>query len=200
MRRYGQARVTANQDGVLRPGCLDPAANPGQGDRGSQPNLSAQARQCLERDITALLPALRGFARFLARDQVLADDLVQDAVLRAFNAIDQFQPGTNLKAWLFTILRNHFYEQARRTRREHAVMAEYADTGQAAVASPHAQSEIADLQVLIFRLSPLLREALILVGAQGLSHEEAAAICGVPVGTMKARLSRARTQLVAMAG
>ena len=185
---------------MLEPGCLDQAANPEQAGRGSRPGLTTLARQSLERDITGLLPALRGFARFLARDPALADDLVQDAVLRAFNAIEQFQPGTNLKAWLFTILRNHFYEQARRTRRETAVMAEYADAGQAAVASPQVQSEIADLQVLIFRLSPLLREALILVGAQGLSHEEAAAICGVPVGTMKARLSRARAQLVAMAG
>ena len=71
---------------------------------------------------------------------------------------------------------------------------------QAVIATQQARTEIADLQVLIFRLPPLLREALILVGAQGLSHDEAAAICNVPVGTMKARLSRARAQLSAMAG
>ncbi len=153
------------------------------------------SRLALQREIGALLPELRGFARFLARDRVAADDLVQDTVVRAFNALDQFQAGTNLKAWLFTILRNHFYEQLRRARRETAVMSAYAETDIAPQPSQQARSELADLQVLIFRLPPLLREALILVGAQGLSHEEAAAICAVPVGTMKARLSRARAQL-----
>ena len=160
---------------------------------------AAVSRAGLQQDVGALLPDLRGFARFLARDPVVADDLVQDTIVRAFKALDQFQPGTNLKAWLFTILRNQFYEQMRRARRETAVMAEFAE----AVAPPapiqHARSEVADLQVLIFRLPPLLREALILIGAQGLSHEEAAAICAVPVGTMKARLSRARAQLATMA-
>ena len=145
-----------------------------------------------------MLPDLRGFARFLARDPVVADDLVQDTILRAFKALDQFQPGTNLKAWLFTILRNQFYEQMRRARRETAVMAEFAEVAAPVTSPQHARSEVADLQVLIFRLPPLLREALILIGAQGLSHEEAAAICAVPVGTMKARLSRARAQLATM--
>ena len=154
----------------------------------------------VQQQVGALLPELRGFARFLARDRTAADDLVQDTIVRAFNAIEQFQPGTNLKAWLFTILRNHFYEQTRRARRETAIMAEFAEGDQAVIATQQARTEIADLQVLIFRLPPLLWEALILVGAQGLSHDEAAAICNVPVGTMKARLSRARAQLSAMAG
>ncbi len=160
----------------------------------------AAPHTALQRQIGTLLPELRGFARFLARDRVAADDLVQDSVLRAFNALDQFQPGTNLKAWLFTILRNQFYEQLRRARRETAIMAEFAETDTAIVSSQQARSEIADLQVLIFKLPPLLREALILVGAQGLSHDEAAAICAVPVGTMKARLSRARAQLAELSG
>ena len=159
----------------------------------------AGPRASLQQEVGALLPELRGFARFLARDPVAADDLVQDAVLRAFKALDQFQPGTNLKAWLFTILRNQFYEQMRRARRETAVMAEFAEADAPVMPTQHARSEVADLQVLIFRLPPLLREALILIGAQGLSHEEAATICGVPVGTMKARLSRARAQLAVMA-
>lgn len=158
----------------------------------------AGSRAGLQRDVGALLPDLRGFARFLARDPVVADDLVQDTILRAFKALDQFQPGTNLKAWLFTILRNQFYEQMRRARRETAVMAEFAEVAAPVTPPQHARSEVADLQVLIFRLPPLLREALILIGAQGLSHEEAAAICAVPVGTMKARLSRARAQLATM--
>ena len=70
------------------------------------------------RQIAALLPDLRAFARFLARDRTIADDLVQDAVVRALGALDQFQPGTNLKAWLLTIVRNAFYEQMRRQKRE----------------------------------------------------------------------------------
>ncbi len=149
----------------------------------------------LRRQIAALLPDMRAFARFLARDRTVADDLVQDAVVRALGALDQFQPGTNLKAWLFTILRNAFYEQARRRRRETRALEAQLDPSEAAAPEQHARNDISDLQLLIFQLPPLLREALILVGAQELSHEEAASICNVPVGTMKARLSRGRTAL-----
>ena len=160
----------------------------------------AQVDAELRREIAALLPDLRGFARFLVRDRVMADDVVQDTLVRALAALHQFEAGTNLKAWLFTILRNQFYEQARRRKREMEAMSARFDEEEGASPAQLARAEITELQVLIWKLPPLLREALILVGAQGLSHEEAAAICGVPVGTMKARLSRARTQLVAMAG
>lgn len=125
----------------------------------------------------------------------MADDLVQDTVVRALGAIEQFVPGTNLKAWLFTIQRNAFYEQGRRRRREATLMRAHAPAEDAGAPAQVARSEISDLQRLIWELPPLLREALILVGAQELSHEEAAMICGVPVGTMKARLSRARAAL-----
>jgi RNA polymerase sigma-70 factor (ECF subfamily) len=151
----------------------------------------------LRRQIGALLPELRVFARFLARDRTAADDLVQDAVMRALAALHQFQPGTSLKAWLFTILRNGFYEQQRRRRRESAAIAATFDLNEMASPAQDAHSEINDLQQLIWTLPPLLREALILVGAQELSHEEAALVCSVPVGTMKARLSRARVALSA---
>jgi RNA polymerase sigma-70 factor, ECF subfamily len=147
------------------------------------------------RQIAALLPDLRAFARFLVRDRVMADDIVQDSIVRALAAIDQFQPGTNLKAWLFTILRNQFYEQGRRRKREVSALQARFDADEAANPQQDALVEINDLQQLIWRLPPLLREALILVGAQEMSHEEAAAICNVPVGTMKARLSRARSGL-----
>ena len=146
----------------------------------------------LRREITALLPDLRAFARFLARDRAAADDLVQDTVVRALAALGQFTPGTNLKAWLFTIQRNAFYEGMRRRRREDAAMRGRVAEAEAAAPQQFARSEISDLQQVIWTLPPLLREALILVAAQELTHEEAAAICGVPVGTMKARLSRAR--------
>jgi RNA polymerase sigma-70 factor, ECF subfamily len=152
------------------------------------------------RALAALLPDLRAFARFLARDRALADDLVQEALVRALGALHQYQPGTSLKAWTFTILRNAYYEQGRRRGREVALDDASAGCPQEAPtqAAPDAGSRAAlgDLNRLIWRLSPLLREALTLVGAQELSYEEAAAICGVPVGTMKARVSRARAALV----
>jgi RNA polymerase sigma-70 factor (ECF subfamily) len=151
----------------------------------------------LQRQIGTLLPELRAFARFLARDRTVADDLVQDAVMRALAALHQFQPGTSLKAWLFTILRNGFYEQQRRRRRESAAISATFELNEVAHPAQDAHSAINDLQHLIWTLPPLLREALILVGAQELSHEEAALVCNVPVGTMKARLSRARVALSA---
>ena len=152
----------------------------------------------LRRQIAATLPDLRAFARFLVRDRVAADDVVQDTVVRALAALGQFEPGTNLKAWLFTILRHQFYEQGRRRKREAVALQARFDAEEAGPAPQLARAEISELQQLIWRLPPLLREALILVGAQEMSHEEAAAICGVPVGTMKARLSRARSGLAAL--
>ena len=146
----------------------------------------------LRRDVAALLPELRAFARFLARDRNLADDIVQDAVVRALGALQQFEPGTNLKAWLFTIQRNVFYEQVRRRKREASALEERGHDDHGGPVTAH---DISDLQKMIWTLPPVLREALILVGAQGMTHEEAAVICGVPVGTMKARLSRARAAL-----
>ena len=159
------------------------------------PRPAATPSEALRRDMLALLPDLRAFARFLARDRVLADDLVQDTVVRALAALDQFQAGTNLKAWLFTILRNLFFEQTRRRQREAAALGAHGPLEEAVDGGQADQSEMRDLERQLWRLPPLLREALVLVGAQELTHEEAALICGVPVGTMRARVSRARTQL-----
>lgn len=157
--------------------------------------MSAQVSAQLRREIAALLPDMRAFARFLARDATAADDLVQDTVVRALAALDQFTPGTNLRAWLFRIQRNAFYEGLRRRKREDAAMRD--SVAEAAPGAPEqfARSDISDLQRVMWTLPPLLREALILVAAQELTHEEAAAVCEVPVGTMKARLSRARSAL-----
>ncbi len=150
------------------------------------------------REMLALLPDLRAFARFLVRDRTAADDLVQDTVVRALGALAQFQPGTSLKAWLFAILRNLFFEQARRRRREAAALRAHFPQDEADPASQGDTADIRDLQRALWTLPPLLREALVLVGAQGLTYEEAAIISNVPVGTMKARVSRARTQLARM--
>jgi RNA polymerase sigma-70 factor, ECF subfamily len=149
----------------------------------------------LRRQMLILLPDLRAFARFLVRDRTAADDLVQDTVVRGLAALPQFQLGTNLKAWLFTILRNQFFEQVRRHRREVKALRAGFPTEEAGRADQADAAELRDLSRLLWMLPPLLRESLVLVGAQELTHEEAARICGVPVGTMKARVSRARTQL-----
>jgi RNA polymerase sigma-70 factor (ECF subfamily) len=149
----------------------------------------------LRRSLVGLLPDLRAYARFLVRDPSRADDLVQEAVLRALAAADQFQSGTSLKAWVFTIQRNLFLQQARSRKREDAALAaQHATSGpEPAVAPP--SGEIAELGRMLESLPAILREALVLVGAGEMSHEEAAAICGVPVGTMRARVSRARAKL-----
>ncbi len=143
--------------------------------------------------LVELLPDLRAYARFLHRDASRADDLVQETVLRALAASAQFQPGTSPKAWLFTIQRNTFLQHTRAARREDAAMQRAADSAPDTLAEHGA--EISDLAAMLYKLPASLREALLLVGAQELSHDEAAAICGVPAGTMRARVSRARAQL-----
>jgi RNA polymerase sigma-70 factor (ECF subfamily) len=149
----------------------------------------------LRQELLTLLPDLRAFARFLVRDRVAADDLVQDTIVRALTALPQFQPGSNLKAWLFTILRNLFFEQSRRRRREMQALSVGFPGDEAGRPMQADAAELRDLSRTLWLLPPLLREALVLVGAQELTHEEAARICGVPIGTMKARVSRARTHL-----
>ncbi len=160
----------------------------------------ASTSPTLRTQIIALLPDLRGFARFLARERAEADDLVQDTVVRALAALDQFQPGTNLRAWLFTILRNSYFEQARRRRTERVALEQAVSAETSQLANQESRSALAELQRQLWQLPPLLREALVLVGAQELSYEEAAAICGVPVGTMKARVSRARRKIAELVG
>jgi RNA polymerase sigma-70 factor (ECF subfamily) len=154
----------------------------------------------VRRQLAALLPDLRAFARFLARGSSEADDLVQETVVRALSAASQFEPGTNLRAWLFTILRNLFFEQQRRRRREAVALQGGKLPDEASAPSQPGATDLADLHRMLWSLPVLQREALVLVGAQGLSYEEAAAICGVPIGTVKARVSRARRQLALIAG
>jgi RNA polymerase sigma-70 factor (ECF subfamily) len=158
--------------------------------------VSATAEAEARRQIAALLPDVRGFARFLVRDRAAADDLVQDGLVRALAALHQFQPGTNLKAWLFTIVRNAFYESTRRRKRESIALQDQPPSESfATLPSQEARAEVRDLQNLIWTLPPLLRESLILVGAQEMTYEEAALVCNVPVGTIKARVSRGRAAL-----
>jgi RNA polymerase sigma-70 factor, ECF subfamily len=151
----------------------------------------------LRRQMAELIPDLRVYARFLARDRAEADDLVQEALVRALGKLATFQAGMSVKPWLFTVLRNAFFEQARRRRIERASIAMVAhEKGEPSVpAQQEERHTLADLQRFVWQLPPLQREALVLIGAHGLDYEQAAVICTVPVGTMKARVARARAQI-----
>jgi len=156
----------------------------------------SERRGAFDEQLVVLLPQLRAVARLLTRDVQSADDLVQDTVVRALAARDQWRDGTDLRAWCLTILRRRYYEHWRRDRRDPTRSATPAP--EPAVAPAQEDNEaLRQLATSLSRLTPILREALVLVGAQGLSYEEAAAICEVPVGTMKARVSRARRELAA---
>ena len=146
-------------------------------------------------DIVALLPDMRALARFMCREREAADDLVQNTVLAALDKQQQFAPGTNLKGWLFTIMRNRFYSDLRSQRRRPSGVDSDQAAPLAAVDNPEATVAIKELSSALWQLSAQAREALILVGAGGFSYEEASRLCGCTVGTLKVRVSRARKQL-----
>ena len=146
--------------------------------------------------VVALIPALRAFAWSMSRNGSDADDLVQDTLIKAWSHRDRFELGTNLRAWLFTILRNTYYTAIVRRRRE---VRDEDDQHARSLTSPPTQEwslALHALQAALDRLPPEHREALILVGAAGLSYVEAAEICGCALGTIKSRVNRARTRLM----
>ena len=149
----------------------------------------------LQPQILQALPHLRAFAISLTGDLPKADDLVQEAILRALSNLDRFEPGTNMRAWLFTILRNLFLTECRRRRRE-VEDVEGAISGRVPVLPEQgARLDMQDLQAALAKLKPNHREALLLIAAQGLSYEETAQICGTNIGTIKSRVNRARSHL-----
>lgn len=151
--------------------------------------------QSFKDDLLGAIPSLRAFAVSLSQNADRADDLVQETLVKAWDKHMSFQPGTNMKAWLFTILRNEFYSQMRKRGRE-VQDSDGLMTGRLAV-HPSQQGAL-DLQDFRFALAQLpedQRESIILIGASGFSYEEAAEICGCAVGTIKSRVSRARAKL-----
>lgn len=146
-------------------------------------------------ELTALIPHLRAFSRSLCGNPTLADDVAQDAMLKAWKARAKFKPGSNLKAWTFTILRNQFYSIKRRSWRATSLDQEVAEQTIVAQSDQEKSVELNELRRGLDSLKEDQREALILVGASGLSYEEAAEICGCAVGTIKSRVSRARKAL-----
>lgn len=151
-----------------------------------------------KQELTDVVPHLRAFARGLCGRADMADDLVQEALLKAWAAQDRFEPGTSMRAWTFVILRNAYLTDMRRNR----FRGDYDETvAERVLTAPAGQEEpihLADMHRALLTLPPERREALLLVGAGGFSYEEAAEICGCAIGTIKSRVGRARAALNAM--
>jgi RNA polymerase sigma-70 factor, ECF subfamily len=154
------------------------------------------ASNIAEKDLLDCVPHLRAFAWFLARNRERADDLVQDTIVRALGAAQQFRVGTNLKGWMFTILRNLHYNEVRKNRVQTQSLDDPLAYEPAVLPSQVASLEFGDFRRAFWQLADDRREALILIGASGLSYEEAAKVCDCPKGTIKSRVSRARRELL----
>lgn len=146
-------------------------------------------------ELLEALPHLRAFARGLSGRADFADDLVQETAIKAWTARDRYTPGTNMRAWTFAILRNHYLSELRRSKHQ-------ADLEEGAIermlimdADQEGPLHVSDMEAALQQLAPERREAVLLIGASGFSYEEAAAIAGCPVGTMKSRVARARADL-----
>lgn len=151
-----------------------------------------------EEALVAAIPHLRAFARSFSPDVSRADDLVQETLVKAWHSRDSFAPGTNFRAWLFTILRNVFITQSRKLKRE---VSDPDSTYTNSLSVPPEQDGHMELREFYAALEQLpfdQREALMLIGAEGFSYEEAAEICGCAVGTIKSRVGRARAALNSM--
>ena len=157
---------------------------------------AAHNERVFKREMLPAIPALRSFARGLCGNRDLADDLAQEALLKAWAARTSFRPGTNFKAWLFTILRNHFYSQGRRASRFAAWDPDLADRILVPPPDQGVAIHFADLERGLGRLPLSQREALVLVVTHGLQYEEAADVMGCAVGTVKSRVARARVSLM----
>lgn len=181
---------------TLAPACHVPTAV----QRETHAFPSALEERQLQDSLLTVLPNLRAFAISLTSDVEKADDLLHDTVVRALTHLDKFAPGTNLQAWMFTILRNQFHSNYRKRRRE----VEDADGQFAAKLSTapaqEPQLDFEDLRLALVKLSAEQREAILLVGAEGFTYEEAARICRTKVGTIKSRVNRARTRLTELLG
>jgi RNA polymerase sigma-70 factor (ECF subfamily) len=161
-------------------------------------DIQTIADDAFKTELTGLIPQMRAFARSLCRDATAADDLAQDALLKAWNNRTSYQPGTNMKAWTFMILRNQFYSDKRRSWRSTQLDPEVAERTLVAISNPVASLELDEVRRALAMLPEDQREALILIGAGGLSYEEVSEICGCAIGTIKSRVSRARDRLAAI--
>lgn len=186
--------MTGDEDGAVRAGTHSGMTSthavtetPGR--------TEALSDDAFKRELAQVIPHLRAFGRSLSGNRDLADDLVQETLLKAWAARSRFQAGTNMRAWTFIILRNLFLSQMRRARFRGEWDELTASRILAAPASQDRHIELADMQRALLHLPQSQREALILVGAGGFSYEEAADICDCAVGTIKSRVARGRVAL-----
>ncbi len=163
-----------------------------------RPVRTEDDKRRFKHELTAVVPHLRAFARGLCGRPDMADDLVQETLLKAWAAQERFEPGTSMRAWTFVILRNAYLTDMRRNR----FRGEYDETvAERILTAPAGQEEpihLSDMHRALLTLPAERREALLLVGAGGFSYEEAASICGCAVGTIKSRVGRARAALTSM--
>ncbi|HWG06770.1 MAG TPA: sigma-70 family RNA polymerase sigma factor [Beijerinckiaceae bacterium] len=150
----------------------------------------------LKADLIGAIPNLRAFAVSLCGNPDRADDLVQETLVKAWSNLSTFVEGTNMPAWLFTILRNIYYSEYRKRRREVADSDGAIAAKLATAPAQNGHMDFLDFHAALQKLPADQREALILIGATGLSYEEAAEVCNCAVGTMKSRVNRARNRMV----
>lgn len=154
----------------------------------------------LQKNLIAAVPNMRAFAISLCGDVDRADDLVQETLVKAWKNMSSFQEGTNLKAWLFTILRNTYFSDCRKRRREVSADDDLIHARLSVHPEQQGHADLKDFKAALAQLSEDQREALILVGAEGFAYEEVAEICGCAVGTVKSRVNRARSKLSELLG
>lgn len=157
--------------------------------------LDNQADEAFKRELLGTLPHLRAFARGLSGRPDYADDLAQEAAIKAWTARDRYTPGTNMRAWTFAILRNHYLSELRRNRRQTDLDEGVAERMLVMDADQEGGLHLSDMDAALQQLAPERREAVMLVGAGGFTYEEAAEIADCAVGTMKSRVARARAEL-----
>lgn len=162
------------------------------------PSTSVERDKDFRDLLVAIIPSLRAFARGLCGNRDLADDMVQDAMTRAWAARESFAPGSNFRAWIFMILRNHYYTTLRKNARVASWDPELAERVLVAGPTQYDRLNVQDVQAALLKLPAEQREVLLLIGANGVSYEEAADIMGCAVGTIKSRLARGRVALAAL--
>lgn len=151
-------------------------------------------------EIVELIPALRAFARTFYRDVNDADDLVQETLTKGLSHLHQFEAGTSMKSWLFTIMRNTFYTRIKMAKREAPGSADCVSARPVVNATQEWSARGLEIHNAIQRLPEQQREVMMLIGVLGMSYEEAASICNCAIGTIKSRLNRARLKLLAELG
>jgi RNA polymerase sigma-70 factor (ECF subfamily) len=156
---------------------------------------SNSADEAFRRELLSTLPHLRAFARGLSGRPDYADDLAQEAAIKAWTARERYTPGTNMRAWTFAILRNHYLSELRRNRRQTDLDEGVAEKLLVMDADQEGGLHLSDMETALLQLPPERREAVMLVGAGGFTYEEAAEIADCAVGTMKSRVARARAEL-----